>query len=143
MGLPLVIPHNSCDVLRNQLLGILYDDHDEAGVVGVILVLLIVLTVLHDDGLAQLVNACCPQECASLLECPRVVVLWGTGHDQRPQASFYLKQLSKLDSDVNAVNTFLQLLHRCELPLFGSLVDDSCILNIFVVCHVLFSSFPF
>ena len=75
--------------------------------------LLIILTILHDDGLAQLVNAGCPQECASLLECPSVVVLWSTGHDQRPQASFDLEQLSKDDSYVNAVNTFLQLLHRC------------------------------
>ena len=135
MGLSLVIPHDSCDILRNQLLGVLYDDHNKAGVVGVVLVLLIVLTVLHDDGLAQLVNAGCPQKCASLLECPRVVVLWGTGHDQRPKASFYLEQLSKLDSYIHAVNTLLQLLHRGELPFFRSLIDDSCLLNILVVCH--------
>jgi hypothetical protein len=143
MGLSLVIPHDRCDVLRNQLLGVLYYYHDEAGVVGVILVLLIVLTVLHDYCLAQLVYAGRPQKGASLLECPRVVVLWGTGHDQRPQTSFYLEQLSEVGSDIHAVNTLLQLLHRCELPLFGFLIDDSCVLSILIVCHAPLSSYLF
>ena len=130
-----MIPHYSSNILRNQLLGVLHDDHDEAGVEGVVLVLLIILTVLHDDGLAQLVYAGRPQKGASLLECPRVVVLWGTGHDQRPQASFYLEQLSEVGSDIHAVDTLLQLLHRCELPLFRFLINESCVLNILVVCH--------